>query len=222
MASNTVEARPRYQKMDLRSGQRAKHPCTPRNHVDLSDAAVRVVDAAEGLIQRLGYRGFSYGDIASILDISKPSVHHHFPTKEGLVLVVVQRYIASFKAALELIAQRESSSAGRLAEFVELFERKHAEGEGLCLCGILAAEIDVVPGPIAFEVSRFFKRVSEWLRDIVAAGQRRGEFRWAVDAGTYADSLLCALEGALVVGRGSSLNVRPFLVGRELVSAALT
>ncbi|MCH3032011.1 TetR/AcrR family transcriptional regulator, partial [Listeria monocytogenes] len=46
---------------------------------EISPTAERVVDAAEGLVQQHGYNGFSYDDVAQLVGIKKPSIHHHFP-----------------------------------------------------------------------------------------------------------------------------------------------
>ena len=52
---------------------------------EISPTAERVVDAAEGLVQQHGYNGFSYDDVAQLVGIKKPSIHHHFPKKGELV-----------------------------------------------------------------------------------------------------------------------------------------
>ena len=65
---------------------------------EISPTAERVVDAAEGLVQQHGYNGFSYDDVAQLVGIKKPSIHHHFPKKGELVAVVAQRYTHRFRA----------------------------------------------------------------------------------------------------------------------------
>jgi len=50
---------------------------------ELTATAVRVLDAAEGLIQQQGYNGFSYDDVARLVEIKKPSIHHHFAKKKN-------------------------------------------------------------------------------------------------------------------------------------------
>ena len=77
---------------------------------EISAMAERVVDAAEGLVQRRGYNGFSYDDVAIIVGIKKPSIHHHFPTKAELVAVVAQRYTHRFRTALLEVEGRHAKS----------------------------------------------------------------------------------------------------------------
>ena len=77
---------------------------------EISPTAERVVDAAEGLVQQHGYNGFSYDDVAQLVGIKKPSIHHHFPKKGELVAVVAQRYTHRFREELLSI---EGKTRGR-------------------------------------------------------------------------------------------------------------
>ena len=59
---------------------------------ELSPTAAQIVASARSLLATRGYNGFSYADIAEAVGISKPSIHHHFPSKAELVKVVVAQY----------------------------------------------------------------------------------------------------------------------------------
>jgi len=48
------------------------------------DSAQRILDVAERLVQTRGFNGFSYADIAEALDVTKASLHYHFPAKSDL------------------------------------------------------------------------------------------------------------------------------------------
>lgn len=169
---------------------------------ELSATAQKVVDAAEGLVQERGYTGFSYDDIAQMVGIKKPSIHHHFATKPELVAVVTQRYTHRFREQLLGIDGRMAKATDRLAAYAALFERTFSQNQRLCLCGMLGAEIDSLPEALAGEVARFFEANLEWLRSTFHAGQAAGLIRRSPDARALAEAYLCALEGAMVVGRG--------------------
>ena len=51
---------------------------------DNIDTATVILDIAERLVQRRGFNGFSYADIAAELGITKASLHYHFPSKAEL------------------------------------------------------------------------------------------------------------------------------------------
>ena len=57
-------------------------PTTDRKH--------DILLAAQDLLQTRGYAGFSYQDLSDRLGIAKPSIHHHFATKEALALALVE------------------------------------------------------------------------------------------------------------------------------------
>lgn len=51
-----------------------------------------ILDAAVDLLAELGYHGMSLRDVARHVGISHPGVIYHFPSKEALLMSVVQRY----------------------------------------------------------------------------------------------------------------------------------
>lgn len=61
----------------------------------LSPKAEEIIRYTTELLAVGGYNSFSYADIAEIVGISKPSIHHHFPSKAELVRSAVTRYRAA-------------------------------------------------------------------------------------------------------------------------------
>ncbi|TAM60366.1 MAG: TetR/AcrR family transcriptional regulator [Rhodanobacter sp.] len=189
----------------------------------MSGAAVgtaeRVLDVAEALIQQRGYGGFSYDDVAQAVGIRKPSVHHHFRTKAGLVTELAQRYTRRFESALAAIDIARSQPLARLKAYVRLFSRTYANDGRLCVCGMLGAEADALPAGVADAVEAFFRLNLTWLvaafRDAQSARQVRADLR----AGALAEALLAALEGAMVVGRGARTGGGPAAVGKTFLAS---
>ncbi len=169
---------------------------------EVTPAATRVLDVAERLIAQRGYNGFSYEDIARQIGIRKPSVHHHFATKAELVAVLAQRYTHRFRAGLLTIDGRHGRAPARLHAYAALFEQTYGRDRELCVCGMLAAEAQSLPGPAAHEVARFFRVNLQWLAATFAAGVDAGELRLPQGAEVHAQAYLALLEGAMVVGRG--------------------
>lgn len=179
---------------------------------EISATAERVVDAAEGLIQARGYNGFSYDDVARLVGIKKPSIHHHFATKSELAAVVAQRYTHRFK---ELLLQIEGSSvkaAERLSAYAALFEKTFSTEKHLCVCGMLGAESSSLPDMVNHEVERFFDVNLDWLTQIADDGQRAGQLTSKLSPQHIAETYLSLLEGAMVVGRGMQKASGPAIV----------
>ncbi len=188
---------------------------------ELSATAERVVDAAEGLVQQRGYNGFSYDDVAALVGIKKPSIHHHFATKGDLVAVVAQRYAHRFRTELLDIEGRSATAPRRLAAYAALFESTFNTDRRLCVCGMLGAEAEALPEPVADEVRRFFQVNIEWLAMVFAEGQRSGQVRAAPPAAELAEAYFCALEGSMVVGRGMRSPSGPGAVSQTFLSSVL-
>jgi len=60
------------------------------------------------LVQTRGFNGFSYGDIADALRLTKASLHYHFSTKAKLGERLIERYAEQQfeSAAAEVVARR--------------------------------------------------------------------------------------------------------------------
>ena len=193
-----------------------------RHFSEISPTAERVVDVAEGLLQQRGYNGFSYDDVAQLVGIKKPSIHHHFSRKEELVAVVVQRYTHRFHEELLSIEGQLAKAPDRLIAYAALFERTFAKDRRLCVCGMLGAESDSLPQAVASEVERFFQVSLDWLTLVIADGQDAALIAPNCAAQALAEAFLCALEGSMVVGRGMRSPCGPAGVGQTFLSAVLT
>jgi TetR/AcrR family transcriptional regulator, transcriptional repressor for nem operon len=188
---------------------------------EASPTAEKVLDAAEGLLQQRGYNGFSFDDVARLVGIKKPSIYHHFATKSELVAVVAQRYTHRFRAALLGIEGRHARAPERLAAYAALFEQTFVVEQRLCVCGMLGAEAQSLPVEVSTEVRRFFEANLDWLTQVMTAGQLAGLIRPQPAAGSLAEALLCALEGAMVVGRGLASTRGPAAVSAAMISTVL-
>ena len=191
---------------------------------EISTSAERVVDAAEGLIQERGYNGFSYDDVAKLIGIRKPSIHHHFATKSELAAVVAQRYTHRFREQLLKIEGQYAQAPERLTAYSQLFEATYLRDQKLCVCGMLGAEANSLPELVVNEVDGFFAANIAWLTTVITAGQRLGQISKQQSAEEIAQAFLCAMEGAMIVGRRSAQNQAqgPARVGQTFLQAWLT
>jgi TetR/AcrR family transcriptional repressor of nem operon len=178
----------------------------------------QLLDAAQNLIQQRGYNGFSYEDLAQAVGIRKPSIHHHFPKKEDLGVRVVRRYAERFQSMLEAIQHDTPTAAERLEAYVELFSTTYGPTRKLCPCGILGAESPTLPEGVANAVSEFFMLNLAWLSDVLKRGRGQGQLTFIGAPDAQALLLLSALEGAMVVGRGSGNMGSVNSVGSVLIA----
>ena len=170
----------------------------------------RILDIAEELIQRYGYNGFSYDDIARAVGIRKPSIHHHFAAKADLGAAVVKRYTERFGKKLGTIERIQKTSHAQLESYIELFAMTYRQDRRLCLCGMLGAEADTLPEGVRQEIRSFFVMNREWLAQVLQNGRGAGEIFFTEPPERRALTFLSSLEGSMVVGRG--LDVEDLVV----------
>jgi TetR/AcrR family transcriptional repressor of nem operon len=162
--------------------------------------AERILDVAEDLVQRNGFNGFSYADVARELGLTTASVHYHFPGKAELGEALIARYTQRFTSELESIDGEQGAPAARLRACAALYAEVLREGR-MCLCGMLAAEYDTLPGPIRGGVVRFLDDQEAWLARVLADGRREGSLSFTGSPRETARGILGGLEGAMLIAR---------------------
>ena len=164
--------------------------------------ADRILDVAERLTQTRGYNGFSYADVSSALRIEKASVHYHFPTKAELGVRMVARYRERFDGALDRVEREASGAPERLRRYAEIWSGVLRDGGRMCLCGMLAAEVETLPRRVREALMGFFDANEAWLSATLAAGRKARLLRFEGSPLAEARALLTGLEGAMLLARG--------------------
>lgn len=177
-----------------------------------------LIDAACAMIQAVGVNAFSYGDLAKQLDISAPSIHHHFQTKADLVGEVTAQYRQDFAANREAINDAQASQ--RIRSYAALFAETSAQ-ELMCICGSVAGDWATVSASARTEVVHFFDEQVEWLTEQLDAGVASKELRFSGEAREIAIAILAALEGALLLARSSGETLLPSSVSETLLKLVL-
>lgn len=120
----------------------------PRHASAPVDNRARLLDSARLLLQTRGFNAFSFRDLAAAVQIKSSSVHYHFSTKEDLGLALMQGYRQELQTFLDELAFRpRSTAASRLKAFMALFEATAADGDKLCLAGMLASDFATLGDP---------------------------------------------------------------------------
>jgi TetR/AcrR family transcriptional repressor of nem operon len=159
-----------------------------------------VLDEAERLVQTRGFNGFSYADVSAEVGITTASLHYHFPSKADLGRALVERYTAGFQAALAAIGAREARAAARLEGYARLYGDVLA-ADRMCLCGMLAAEYETLPGPVQKAIRGFFDANEVWLSNVLERGRADGDISFAGGPRDAARQWTSTLEGAMLLAR---------------------
>lgn len=167
-----------------------------------TDTRERILNAAQMFAQQRGFNAFSYADIAEAVGVRKASIHHHFPSKDDLELELVQRYRQQFSSQLERVEREQSTALGRLRGYGDLYRATLTAG-GICLCGMMASDIQALPDSLRAPLHEFFKEQAAWLCQVLDDGRRQGEFVFRGPAPRRAQLVLAVLQGGLIVAHAS-------------------
>jgi len=178
--------------------------------------AQQILDVAERLVQRQGFNGFSYADIAAEMNLTKPALHYHFSSKAELGEALITRYTARFTAALDAIDAGEVGAPAKLEGYTALY-LDVLRNKRMCLCGMLAAEYQTLSPPMRRAVLEFFNRNEAWLAGILDEGRSEGEIGFEGPPGEKAQMIVGTLEGAMLVARPHDDISRFEAVARRLV-----
>ncbi|MBA3535703.1 MAG: TetR/AcrR family transcriptional regulator [Tatlockia sp.] len=161
-----------------------------------SDKKNEILDCAQTLIQKRGYNGFSYADISSSVGIRKASIHHHFPTKVDLAMAVVERYREVFNTCL-LNINSQKNWMNKIKLYAELYKDVLDEDK-LCLCGMLASDMETLPEEVRKGVRDFLYDNADWLVEVLASAnpqlpkQRLDNIAW---------QMINLLQGGIMMAR---------------------
>jgi TetR/AcrR family transcriptional repressor of nem operon len=161
-----------------------------------------ILACARSLIVAGGYNGFSYADIAEVVGIRKPSIHHHFPSKAELVKTLVIRYR---EAAEEGIANLERAVPGpldQLRAYIGYWKTCIGDASApFCVCALLANELPVLPEEIALEIRAYFRFLSGWLTSVLERGAALGVVALTDTPRVEAEAFMATVHGAMLSAR---------------------
>lgn len=180
--------------------------------------AERILATARELVIAGGYNGFSYADIAEVVGIRKPSIHHHFPAKADLVRTLVAGYREELAAGLAQFESVSPDASEQLRAYVATWEACITDGSmPFCLGALLAGELPVLPREVAAEVRAHFRLLAAWLTEVVARGVQQGTLKASGSAEDEAEAIMATVHGAMLSARAYGtpatfgLIVRPML-----------
>lgn len=168
----------------------------------MSDTANKLVAAAAQLIARVGYNGFSYADLAQQFGISKPSIHHHFPTKVDLAVAVVEQARRGIRTQIAALDHGSPVAMEQLQGYTGYWERCIKDQTApFCLAAILAAELPSLPAPLVASVRGHFVDLTEWLSRVLALGVKQGTMRLEAPIEIEAERFMASVYGAMLAAR---------------------
>ncbi len=171
------------------------------------DTRQRILDAALGLFHRDAYQAVGINAICAEAGVVKGSFYHFFPSKQALLIAVVETLNADRHQTLQQARANSASSRETLLTFFRLWleaadhqHSQHGQVLGCCL-GLLTTELSC-SDPAARGL--FQASFSDWqkeLKQLVRDGIADGSIAPSVDPSHTADALLAMIQGLSTLGR---------------------
>jgi TetR/AcrR family transcriptional repressor of nem operon len=181
-------------------------------------SAQRILDVAERLVQTRGFNGFSYADIAEALDVTKASLHYHFPSKADLGRRLIERYEQTFLAVLKGIDATGAAPREKLKRYARIYADVLRDNR-MCLCGMLASDYATLPKAMKEDVRHFFDENEQWLVAVLEQGRKSGALEFKGSPLDLARVIVGSLEGAMMLARSYGEPARFDTAAERLIAS---
>ena len=164
-----------------------------------TDMREALLATARASVQARGYNALSFRDLAKEVGIKSASVHYHFPTKGDLGVALAQRYAEEGGAYLEEILATAPDPHTCFDRYIAIFRAALANGNRMCLSGIMSAELDDLPEEVRSEIDRFPRMNIAWIARVLATAEPASSKE---ERSERAMAIYAAIAGAQLIARG--------------------
>jgi TetR/AcrR family transcriptional repressor of nem operon len=164
-----------------------------------TDMREAILAAARATVQARGYTALSFRELAKEVGIKSASVHYHFPTKGDLGVALAQRYTEEGAAHLEEVLATAPDPHVCFDHYVAIYRAALANGNRMCLSGIMSAELDDLPEEVQREINRFPQMCIAWIARVLATAKPAVSEEVRDDR---AMAIFAAITGAQLMARG--------------------
>ena len=164
-----------------------------------TDMREAVLAAARATVQARGYTALSFRELAKEVGIKSASVHYHFPTKGDLGVALAKRYTEEGAAYLEEVLATAPGPHVCFDRYVAIFRAALANGNRMCLSGIMSAELDDLPEEVRREIDHFPRMCISWMTRVLATNEPEANEE---ERNERAMAIYAAIAGAQLIARG--------------------
>jgi len=165
------------------------------------DTKSKIVEFAADCLRQKGFDGFSYLDIAKAMNITKASVHHHFPKKEDLGLALCEWSKTWLLEGLAYFDQIAKTDRERLELFMRAALKHSVKENKLCPVSAFYTDFNCLPKSIQRKLKILEKIEHDWVQRVIKSGVESGEFNAVEDVEAIAALFLFACKGGLYHAR---------------------
>lgn len=157
----------------------------------------RILSAAEECFNELGYEGAGLAEICGRAGVSRGAFYHHFPSKQAVFLVLLERWLVGVEEGLAAARASAATVPEQLTAMADVVEAVFAAGRGR-LPLFLEFWTQAAHDPAVWEATIApYRRYRDLFAGLICSGMDEGSLR-AMDP-TVAAQLLLALGLGLVL-----------------------
>ncbi len=157
-----------------------------------------IIYTADALIRDKGYNAFSFVDVARIVGVKKPSIHHHFPRKTDLGIAVIEFHIKG----LEQIKQvsQAKTALEKLDRFFSIYSDIKEQNK-VCIVGSLSTDYNTLEPEVQEKIKAFSDAFLAWVTDILREGRQEGLFHFDESPRTRAVLIIAGMMAIVKLSR---------------------
>lgn len=168
-----------------------------------TDTRKLILRVARELLMTRSYLGLSFQELADRVGIRKPSLYHHFDSKEALGLALVSSSQAHFALWAEGVSHL--SPVEQLLSYIRMFRDLIGAGDKVCVVGAFGGEWDCIEPDLQTAVRGFHKTQTDWLTQVFTRLSTQPQLAGAplatLSATQWASQVNTICQGALINAR---------------------
>ena len=179
-----------------------------------------VLSSAVEVLNETGYHGATMRVIATGADISVPGLYHHYPSKQRLLVALLEIALQDLEWRVAAAGRETADPAGRFAAMVEALALFHSERAELA--SLVLSELRSVEEPNRERLVALQRRVPDLLEQAASVAVRLGRFTAAdVRTTTRAITTMCLALPYWFPGSPEAAATGPAELARRYASLAL-
>lgn len=183
-----------------------------------TDTKEKILKEGRALLQKYGYNGFSFQDIANTVGIKKPSLYDHYKSKDELMVAILVEYGRLFEdwkpKVMSLTPQEKIKSV------FKVFYTFSCDHKKVCPVLALITDLKALSKPVQNAMRLFIDNWLSWLTDVVKQGQKQNSIRVDIKAADLSQLIYSQIMGAQLQAKIKN-NPELIMEAAEMVSALI-
>lgn len=180
----------------------------------LTETKTKMLKEGRALLQKHGYNGFSFQDIANILEIKKPSLYDHYPSKEDLIIAILKDYSEKFDLWSKKIDSL--SPLQKVEQVFQVFYNFSCDEKKVCPVLALTTDLKVLSKPVQSAMKAFIDQWLAWLCAVIETGQKQKNIRNDIDSFELSQIVYSQVMGSQLQARVKN-NPKLILISADVI-----